>query len=247
MISKHAFQLQAQGHEVLLSIDANESLEQRNSKILKFAKETELHDIIHSKHGISGEPFTHNRGSKRIDFFFATASLLSYINQSGILPFEELAKSDHRFTFVDIDLFRYLRGTDASPQLPDPRYLRSNNPEIARKYCNEMTKRWQDLNIDSRLDNCKLSLQLHGCTPTAIEQLESIDRDIVRSQLAAERKLGKEKAPWSPQLRRAQSKVRYFEMWLTELKTGIDLAAQRESVAQWMHAEDVPTVTLTLA
>ena len=60
------------------------------------------------RYNIKYEPYTHKRGSKRIDFVFCTKLINPIHQKCGILPFDTVTVSDHRSIYLDINLFDFL-------------------------------------------------------------------------------------------------------------------------------------------
>ena len=96
-------------NEIILMIDANEGISESNSGIRKLLIKTQMCHPIFLQHGSKNEPNTYARGSRRIDFVFCTSNISQYIIQSGILPFDSIATTDHRALYIDIKLKEDLR------------------------------------------------------------------------------------------------------------------------------------------
>jgi hypothetical protein len=75
--------LKESGHEIVLSIDANNMLQCINSNFSKFARKHALSDILVDRHGTKDEPLTHTRGSHRIDYVMTTANIGQYTTAAG--------------------------------------------------------------------------------------------------------------------------------------------------------------------
>ena len=73
---------EAKGVEVILSIDANEATDSHHSALPEFLSHTTLVDTIAHAHGDMA-PKTYLRGHRRIDFVFASESLLPHLRRSG--------------------------------------------------------------------------------------------------------------------------------------------------------------------
>ena len=99
--------LRKQQHEVILLIDANESITDSNSLIGKLLSQTQICDPIFKQHRSKNQPNTHIKGSKRIDYIFCTQHISQYISSSNILPFDFVTTTDHRALFIDIYLNKY--------------------------------------------------------------------------------------------------------------------------------------------
>jgi hypothetical protein len=91
-------ELKEAGHEAVLSIDANDTLQSVNTEFTKFARRHGLSDILVDRHGTEDEPPTFARGSFRIDYVMGTAGIGQYVTAAGILPLKAISGSDHRPT-----------------------------------------------------------------------------------------------------------------------------------------------------
>ena len=74
--------LRQQQHEIILMIDANESMTKTNSGISNLISLTQLCDPIFMLHGEHKEPNTYIRGSDRIDYILCTPTLFFILSYS---------------------------------------------------------------------------------------------------------------------------------------------------------------------
>ena len=100
--------LKSDGHEIVVMLDANDTLQNHQSTFTSWVRSVNLVDVHMHFHGTDDEPATHSRGSNRIDYILATPVITDYIENCGILPFHELCYSDHRALYADFDLVGYL-------------------------------------------------------------------------------------------------------------------------------------------
>ena len=107
--------LRTTGHEIVLMIDANDTLQKHNSKLTKWVRDSGLLDVHMHYHGTDDEPATHSRGTNRIDYIFTSPTITEYVEHCGILPLHDICFSDHRPLYVDIDMLGYLGGHIAHP------------------------------------------------------------------------------------------------------------------------------------
>jgi hypothetical protein len=63
------------GHEVVLAIDTNNTLQCITSKFSKFTRKHSLSDILVDRHGTEDEPPMHARRLARIDYVMTTANI----------------------------------------------------------------------------------------------------------------------------------------------------------------------------
>ena len=99
---------QNNGTEIILNMDANETVNCKNSTIIKLCRIYKLCDTIALKHGTELEPNTYSRGLDRIVFILCSKALLPFISNVGILPFGMITFFDHRGLFIDINLHQFL-------------------------------------------------------------------------------------------------------------------------------------------
>ena len=60
------------------------------------------------------------------------------------------------------------------------------------------------------------------------EMIQSLDRDLERGMISAEKKAAKRVRPaWSPALIQCQAKVNYYKCWMSEIRTGVKQEKQR--------------------
>ena len=120
--------------ETILSMDANETANCKNSTIIKLCRICKLCDPIAMKHGTELEPNTYFRGSGKIDFNLCSKALLPFISNAIILPFGTIAFSDHRGLFIDMNLHQFLRNPNTDLVTNHLRTLISSHPKRVLKY-----------------------------------------------------------------------------------------------------------------
>jgi len=76
-----------QKKEVLLGMDANENVDDANSKIARIFDETDLIDLHHHRYPTRPKPATYQRGSNPIDIILGSPLLARALTQAWILPF----------------------------------------------------------------------------------------------------------------------------------------------------------------
>jgi len=114
--------IQEDGTQIILCLDNNEELLQNEGQLVPLppsplpvlhkthdgrletlACSVGLVDVLQHQHPLSGYPATYNRGRKRIDLILVSASLLSAVKSSGILPYNSIFQGDHHPCYIDID------------------------------------------------------------------------------------------------------------------------------------------------
>jgi exonuclease III len=123
--------LRNQGHEILLLLDANESLFDTNCRIRDLTRKHKLADLHTRKHGLEGQPATYIRGKRKIDYIFGSSGVAQNTIRAGITSFD--STSDHRGLFVDVDL-RTILGSATPIPAAQHRDLRSSDPKSVEIY-----------------------------------------------------------------------------------------------------------------
>jgi hypothetical protein len=77
--------LRAKGQEIILLIDANESLTRHNSPFASWVSSIAMIDPITARHGPDNQPSSVDTGSTRIDYILISRNLAPYVTAAGIL------------------------------------------------------------------------------------------------------------------------------------------------------------------
>ena len=90
-------------NHVIIMLDANKSLDERPGDIQRIIKETTLIDVFTHYTGEECSIPTYTKGSKRIDFIFASYKTLKYVKNVGYPNFyKDTIGTDHRGCFIDL-------------------------------------------------------------------------------------------------------------------------------------------------
>ena len=179
-----------------------------------------LVDTILSRH-TNTPPFRScNKGNNVIDFALCSPSILSCITSSAYEPFMINTMSDHRGIVIDFDT-QELLGKHEHIVSPDKRGLNANNPIQVDKFLEALQKYWTKYDIKNRISNA-----MNNTKTTDIRLVvNSIDKDITKAMLKAERKVSKpNRPPWSPALKQASLLVKYYKLLRRQLLLNIDLS-----------------------
>jgi len=108
-----------QHKEVLVGLDANESVDDPRSKIMRLMAETDLIDLHHHCYPSSNKPATHQHGSHPIDLILGSPCLASTLVHAWILPFGDppLIKGNHHLLGLEFNA-KTLFGS--KPNQPSP-------------------------------------------------------------------------------------------------------------------------------
>lgn len=120
--------------DIILMIDANESMGDESHGIASLCRKCKLIDPIAHQHGCNDELATHNRGTTQIDYILISDTLIPMIKRSGILPFNEAAFSDHRALHLTLDYRMIFNGEYQIQPEHQKRGINSKRPKLVRRY-----------------------------------------------------------------------------------------------------------------
>jgi hypothetical protein len=214
--------LQADGFEVILSLDANETMgEDRVHGISSLAENCTLQDL-HCL-GAATPPETYPIGTKRrIDFMFGSAGVIPFVRKAGYLEYNNGILSMHRGMFIDLD-FEALMGPIAAIVHPAARGIRSEDQASVDKYIISFKAYADDHKIWSRV--AALVLQAPFLSPVHLQaNYDAIDRDVTRAMLHAEKQARRPSGQyaWSPKLREVGLLARYWHLRLNAVEKQIN-------------------------
>ena len=237
--------LQSQGHEVLLIIDSNDP---KRTEVTNMVREAKMQDLYILRHGSDNEPETYQRGTERIDFMFGTSRVAQATRKAGIGAYHEFCTSDHRHSFVDIDIDWLLGCKAPTIVAPDRRVLQTSSPRHMTKYLEHLEKVVEDLQLVQRHKELFESITAaKGLKPHHKEELNYLDKLLTEAKLEAERKCAKlATLPWSPDLIHARRRLRFWNLWKSELLTNRNFSEQRLKVSAGVDGIiDVTNPTVT--
>ena len=214
--------IHAAGHKVILSMDANENLDDEEGKLRQFVSACDL-VCAHEARSHYDTPKTYIRGTKQIDYCFLTKDIKHSIRGSGFLPFNLGHDSDHRVLWVDIH-GPTLFGQKTAPVNPPPkRNLNSSNPRTLKPYVERLGKLFAEHKILERAITLKANFAEHGKTDELEKQYQILDKEKSELMVAAEKKSADttqtSAIPWSPELKRAALLFRYWDLRLRQYRT----------------------------
>ena len=165
------------------------------------------------------------------DYILASSEISDFVTAAGILPLHEFITFDHRALFIDVALHEYLRGEPNPLALATQRGLQSNDPRAVRIYREALETSLIKAGLELEIEDAKQSIQRFGYDATMAGILDGIDQKFARILLEAETQCTRIVShPWSPKLRSAQREVRFWKLWLSELKLGKNLSVQRSKI-----------------
>ena len=119
---------------MILGIDANRPNILYNNGVSQLLRRTKLIDIIDEVYGLYKTPNTYIRGRHRINFLLSTEYISTFIDRSGITPFNEVTTFDHRGKCIDLRLIDFLKNSYASISKASSCALQSTNTKSVVKY-----------------------------------------------------------------------------------------------------------------
>ena len=206
----------AEGHDILVNMDANEQWEDVNSTIRVMALKLGLFDIAKERNP-DGVPPTYVRSNseRRIDLLLGTEKVLQATMAYGMILNENMILGDHRPQYVDINIKALLQLNAIDIGSPASRRLRSTDIKSVKVYCEKVDKHFKTHDVFSRVEKLweETSNQVI-MTRSQIMRYEAIDRDVFRLCINAEKtlKLFKyTKYLWSPALDTAGIEVKHWK------------------------------------
>jgi hypothetical protein len=181
-ISTLLTQMQAEGDEILLQLDANTApTEQEWVTFLSTHNLVDLHGII------SSDPFPNSyaSGTEKIDYMLGTPLCAAAVRRGGIRNFTKGPHSDHRGMYLDLDSATLFSEKCVDPTRPAARQLRLGNKRTMNTYLQILQAQLQHHNVFDRID--KLSEQAATLLEhTVTRKYNAIDDDITAACKFAE-------------------------------------------------------------
>jgi hypothetical protein len=131
--------LQNAGHEILVSLDANETLGHNSAHgmrhLLEICSLTDLHCL-----GPDSPPATYKYGvDRKIDYMLGTTAVAQCVRRAGFLAYDNGIFLKHRGLFIDIDFNDLMGSVDAIQPAP-ARSLNSKNQALVDQYLEALKK-----------------------------------------------------------------------------------------------------------
>ena len=212
-------QKQESGHEILLMLDANGSLE-TDTTLQTLLTQCNLLDI-HRHHPAHSTYI--GSAQRRIDFVFGSDKVDQHVSRSGTLPYNEGPQADHRGLYVDLLLPAIFDHTVALLAPHAKRILHNGNPEIVATYLHSVNEYYTAHNMVNRISHLYKN-HSNMSREEVRKALIKWDLDQGRAMLSAELSLRKppKQYQWSPQLRNAGILLRYWKLRLKVIKHNHD-------------------------
>ena len=210
-------EIQQNGHEVVIMMDANEG-SGFGSAVDKIRYECNLADV-HALAGKTNPPPTYQRGTEKIDFVLISASLVCSVRAASILALHDGYLSDHRALLVDFDA-NSLFSSATSEILPAAeRRLTSTNPRAVHSYITTMKQHVTKHNLLHKIQRLQRLSDNNQWSDACIQEWETIDKLLSEARMASERKCKAKRTgqlPWSPALQKSGRTLLYWRLRLRE-------------------------------
>jgi hypothetical protein len=197
--------------------DFNEQLGDDPNLIALTCAQFNLFEALDYHHGEEAMVPTYIRGSKRLDYAFLQQELQPFLLASGLNMFNECVHSDHRATFLDINLRAFLG--ECMPKLAQPsqRSVTSKNQSV-NKFVSKVHAHLTENKVFHQFQ--EFLLDIDGMEKPW-GRANTIDDMIGQAFVTAEEQCAVRPAePWSSKLHIASRKVRYWKTMQTQRFTG---------------------------
>lgn len=233
-------QLQANGHDIILGGDFNETLDDRNSGILRLATAHQLIDPFMQRFPQHPSFGSHIHGNRRIDAIFVSPALLPCIHRIGYAPFYYARNSDHRPIMLEFISDALFGDKNIPIHAPPTRSIRSNDKKNVTIFINA----WYDA-VESK-GGFALQRRLNDDAATDSE-VEALDAIIGQSADIAENKCRRRRPEfYSRQLVQQRLKVSILRGHFNALKTGRDRTPQLRRRMERVGLEIILPATINL-
>ena len=213
--------LQAEGHAIVLGLDANETIQEsmhnnvaKPGSIEKLFEETGLREVFATHHQETPDSTT----TTPARFIDRLAVFGVDIQRATLLRANEPALSDHLAMVVDVDMQILFNNPCSKLATHSPRKLTSTNPDAVAKYVAFIKKQFAEHRIIERCTKLREASFL-GFTERHRQQLFALDTQVTEILLGAENQCSSKRMSrnlWSPALRKAGKEVCY---WKRRLRT----------------------------
>jgi hypothetical protein len=206
------------GEAIILAGDFNEPLTLETSTTAKICQDINLVDMMNLRHPAIPEPATFIRGTKRIDYFLISESILPAVQACGYDPFHFRLQSDHRGMLLDLHTpTAFGNATAALASIPS-RDLRSKDAAAVTKYITAKHSHLHANNFFTHLDTLLESPEFD--LPTA----EKLDALLVQATVHAGKQCrARRRDWWSQTLTIQRTKANLLRRLLSGYKNGINV------------------------
>jgi hypothetical protein len=227
-------ELRTDDFEVVVFIDANETLDHRvrsqnhdhkyksdkgfhidgsiDGSIATYTQNCGLSNILFEPHSEYGADIlnTHLRGSKQIDFVLTIAGIAPFLQSIGLLDFDVIFQTDHRTFFIHIDMDGLFGSETETLPAQRLRQLQLEDPRVATEYRKVLHQKFIHHSVFRRIKEQLESSKSGEWNMAQESKYEGLDRNITQDILHAESVCllkHNHNTPWSPAIGRATSLI----------------------------------------
>jgi hypothetical protein len=205
-------------YEIILMIDANETVGEKPGGLTSVIGKAGLVDLVQHRHPHDDAVNTHARGSKQIDYIFATKGVSIVCNRAGILPFGVGYMSDHRALFIKVNMNELLSTRVQPIDAITARKLIQATPRERTIFLEAVNDHWSNQNLYERLQKLTAVPQQNWSDNDG-EEFEKCDEQLIKGMISAETKTKKlPTIAWSPIFAKAVNLKSFWKIAL-QLKT----------------------------
>ena len=200
---KQITQWRQQDKEILISMDANEDVDNPKSKISSIFTEMDLVDLHNYCHPAASKPAMYQRGSQPIDLMLSTPLFAAALMAVWMLPFSEppLIKGDHQLLGTDFHPGILFGSTPHNLASSLIRGINSCHEQHVLQFCQDVIKKCNDKRVDERIKDL---FAVSHFDDVAIAELENIDQTLTNILVKVDQHLHPlSLIPWSPAVQQA--------------------------------------------
>ena len=238
------------GNTIFLMGDMNDNLGDSSGQVSSFLKSLGMKMTYQRRHGTDTElPPTHDRGSTCLDLIGCCDHIPSNaIVRAGFAPFYFNFFTDHRGTYVDIDIKLIFNTTRPDTTKQIYKQFTTRHVPKCSKYLQILEEMMENSKVFKKVDKLETEFRLHkenkdkNSKAKTISETKKLFEKVTEMMKCSERKAGpmpyRDGFPDSPQLRKVAFVVIRLKKYLRLISTGkivID-DKEREKVLQDLKA-----------
>jgi len=134
---------------------------------------------------------------------------------------QSLTRGDHLPYYIDLEASKLFSDPAYNIEPATVRKLRLQDPRVVKKYRSALHDRLESHDVFNRLEMLQDKLTKHEWTANCIDEYEKLDATITESMLSAEKDISKRVTctyQWSPKLKIAVQKLRYWNLRLRQVR-----------------------------
>ena len=215
-LEKFIKERQENQEEIILSIDANETLETQATKNTKINSIQTLQQNTGLTNMAEYTDYTAptHIGGRQIDFCFISPNLLPAVKNFKYLPFDSITSTDHKLYCIDFDIYSLFDKTPEEAAPLTTRILKTNLPKRKQRYIKSVEQNFKKQNLLEAAKNLQKRAQKNGAWCDELQQAyEAIDCKATNIMLSAEIKSTpkfKAQFSWSLKMRQVGLQQRYY-------------------------------------